>query len=115
MRLRPGLPGVGLGQEGDGQGGHPLHFLPHQLAHGLGLGFGALHNELVVDLEFRTRIMASLMMSAAVPWMGALRATRSPKERVLKLEDLISGIHRRRPQRVDTYPACLACSTTPSI
>ena len=43
-----------------------------------------------------TWTMASFMMSAAVPWMGMFNATRSPKERMLKLEDLISGRARRR-------------------
>ena len=43
-----------------------------------------------------TWTMASFMMSAAVPWMGMFSATRSPKERMLKLEDLISGRARRR-------------------
>ena len=53
-------------------------------------------------IAFHTRIMASLITSAAVPWMGILRATRSPKERRLKLEDFSSGSQRRRPMRVET-------------
>ena len=49
-----------------------------------------------------TRSMASLMISAAVPWIGVLSATRSPKERILKLLLLSSGSSRRRPKRVVT-------------
>ncbi len=46
--------------------------------------------------------MASFMMSAAVPWMGMFSATRSPKARMLKLEDfelrqgpaaVVEGLH----------------------
>ena len=36
--------------------------------------------------------MAILIMSAAVPWIGAFIATRSPKERCIKLDDFSSGI-----------------------
>ncbi len=35
--------------------------------------------------------MAILMMSAAVPWMGMFRATRSPKARIMCLPELSSG------------------------
>ena len=41
----------------------------------------------------RTRSMASLMMSAAVPWMGMFRATRSPKERSIE----VGGLQLRQP------------------
>ncbi len=53
-----------------------------------------------------TRIIAILMMSAAVPWIGEfMAATRSPKERCMKFEDFNSGTGRRRPNIVVTYPA----------
>ena len=55
------------------------------------------------------------MMSAAVPWMGMFRATRSPKERRLKLEDFSSGRSRRRWNSVSTKPVSRAFSTTASI
>ena len=48
----------------------------------------------------RTRIIAILIMSAAAPWIGILRATRSPKLRRLKLDDASSGRYRRRPNRI---------------
>ena len=50
--------------------GHALHLLRQQSADPFALGLRALHDELVVDLEHQpggTRIIASLMMSAAVP------------------------------------------------
>ena len=47
-----------------------------------------------------TRIMASFRMSAAEPWMGVLRATRSAWARSCGRRDRISGIGRRRPSRV---------------
>src|SRR5690606_13051673 len=38
-----------------------------------------------------TLTIAILMISAAVPWIGMFMATRSPKDRVLKLDDFSSG------------------------
>jgi hypothetical protein len=46
--------------------------------------------------------MATLMMSAAEPWMIVLTARRSPSLRVCQLRARISGIWRRRPNRVET-------------
>ena len=89
---------------------HLLHLPLQDCGCLLGLGQGALHNQLVMHLQDEagalslalrsassTRIMASLMISAAVPWMGVFSATRSPKERRLKLLLLSSGRYRRRP------------------
>ena len=42
----------------------------------------------------QTRIMAILMMSAAVPWIGEFIATRSPKDRCMKFEEASSGTGR---------------------
>ena len=58
-----------------------------------------------------TRIMASFMMSAAVPWMTVLTARRSPSERTCQLRARSSGICRRRPKSVVTWP----CSRADSI
>ena len=60
-------------------------------------------------------VMARFMVSAAAPWMGIFSATRSPKERVLKLLALLSGRARRRWNMVSTYPSSRAFCTTPSI
>ncbi len=49
------------------------------------------------------------MMSAAVPWMMLLAARRSPSLRTLQLLARTSGIGRRRPNSVDTYPCSTAC------
>ena len=43
------------------------------------------------------------------------RATRSPKERRLKLEDFSSGRSRRRWNSVSTYPCSLAFATMASM
>ena len=48
------------------------------------------------------RTIATLMMSAAVPWMIVLTASRSPSLRVCQLRARISGIWRRRPNSVET-------------
>ena len=48
------------------------------------------------------RTIATLMMSAAVPWITVLTASRSPRRRVLGLPERSSGIGRRRPIRVVT-------------
>ena len=42
------------------------------------------------------------MMSAAVPWITVLTASRSPRRRVLGLPERSSGIGRRRPISVVT-------------
>ena len=57
------------------------------------------------------RTIATLMMSAAVPWMTELTASRSPSLRVCQLRARISGIWRRRPNSVETYPCSSACLT----
>src|SRR5439155_11184422 len=56
------------------------------------------------------RTIASLMTSAAVPWIGVLTARRSPSERTPQLRALSSGICRRRPYSVVTYPRSRASS-----
>jgi hypothetical protein len=42
------------------------------------------------------------MMSAAVPWITVLTASRSPSRRVFGLPERSSGIARRRPNSVVT-------------
>ena len=60
----------------------------------------------IVDFIFRffssllTRIIAILMISAAVPWIGAFIATRSPKLLCIKLLDFSSGTGLLRPNNV---------------
>ena len=49
-----------------------------------------------------TAIMARLMMSAAVPCMGALMALRSAYWRSWALPERMSGRYRRRPDTVST-------------
>ena len=44
-----------------------------------------------------TRIIAILMMSAALPWIGLFMATRSPNARRFRFFDESSGIYRRLP------------------
>ena len=44
--------------------------------------------------------IASLMMSAAVPWITVLTASRSPSERRWRWLERSSGIARRRPSSV---------------
>ena len=55
--------------------------------------------------------IATLMMSAAVPWITVLTASRSPSLRTCQLRARISGIWRRRPNIVSTKPCSCACST----
>ena len=50
----------------------------------------------------RALTIATLMMSAAEPWIGVFTASRSPSERVPHLRERSSGIRRRRPKRVVT-------------
>lgn len=52
--------------------------------------------------------MASLIMSAAVPWMGVLMAVRSAALRTVALALAMSRSGRRRPVRVLTQPRDLA-------
>ena len=47
-------------------------------------------------------IIATLVISAAVPCIGALIATRSAALRRMPLLDLISGKYKRRPNKVST-------------
>src|SRR5690606_30582865 len=49
-----------------------------------------------------TATMAIFMMSAALPWNGILTAWRMAASRTMKLEDLTSGVGRRRPYMVST-------------
>lgn len=54
--------------------------------------------------------MASLVMSAAVPWIGVLMAARSALDRTVPLEEVMSGKRRRRPEMVSVKPRSLAPS-----
>ena len=55
--------------------------------------------------------MAIFMISAAVPWIGEFMATRSPKDRCMKLLEASSGTGRLRPYSVVTYPSFFARPT----
>ncbi len=46
--------------------------------------------------------MASLIKSAAVPWIGALIAFRSAALRTVLFDELMSRMYRRRPSSVST-------------
>ena len=91
------------------------HLAPHQLGRAVHLLRRALEEQLVVDLQDEAglvprsprsarwqRTIATLMMSAAVPWITVLTASRSPRRRVLGLPERSSGIGRRRPISVVT-------------
>ncbi|MNC82299.1 hypothetical protein D3C75_1357550 [compost metagenome] len=52
--------------------------------------------------QLSTATMAFLMMSAAVPCIGALIAVRSAAARSCGLLELISGRYSRRPKKVST-------------
>ena len=52
--------------------------------------------------------MATLMMSAAVPWITMFTASRSPSCRVWRLRERSSGTRRMRPNRVVTCPSVVA-------
>ena len=60
------------------------------------------------DLRTRSRIslsmliMAILMMSADVPWIGMFTAIRSEAARAIWFPVVISGRRRRRPEIVST-------------
>ncbi len=58
-----------------------------------------------------TRIMATLMMSAADPWMGVLTAFLSAKALTTALLLLMSGSGRCLPSNVVALPASLALAT----
>src|SRR6476619_177412 len=47
-----------------------------------------------------TPSMATLMMSAALPWIGAFNAARSAISRFCRLSLVRSGTYRRRPKTV---------------
>ena len=59
--------------------------------------------------------IASLMMSAEVPWMGALTALRSASERTVAFLELMSAIYLLRPKTVSTYPVSLAAAMVSSM
>ena len=98
-----------IGRQLDRQRCRTLHLLFEQGCGALCFRLRRLDDQLVVHLQDQsglhpssdsrrcTRTMASLMISAAVPWIGMLRATLSPKERVIPLEARSSGRGRRRP------------------
>ena len=80
----------------------------------LDLRLGHLEQQLVMHLQQhaglelglrqrrRMRIIARLMMSAAVPWSGALIAARSMKLRRAGFLSLMPGMWQRRPKMVLT-------------
>ena len=55
------------------------------------------------------------MMSAAVPWMTMLTASRSPSERVWNWRERSSGTRRMRPKSVVTWPSSRARSIVSSM
>ena len=61
------------------------------------------------------RTIASLMMSAAEPWMTVLTARRSPSERTFQLCARSSGIGRRRPSSVTAKPRSRASAMARSM
>ena len=61
------------------------------------------------------RIIAILMMSAAVPWIGILMAALSAPARTLKFRDVMSGRYLRRPRTVSTYPRARHLSLVSSV
>ena len=65
--------------------------------------------------SFRARTIASLMMSAAVPWMTMFTARRSPSERVWNWRERSSGTRRMRPNSVVTWPSSRARSIVSSM
>jgi len=88
---------------------------------------GDSKDELVVDLEHHARaegprredarstsIMASFMMSAAVPCMGWSSPCARPKDRRLKFEEASSGMRRLRPKSVTAKPSRCAVATVSS-
>ena len=104
-----------------------FHDFPDEARDCLDLLVRRLEDQLVVDLEDQprgeaglrqsaasSRIMAILMMSAAVPWKGAFRAMRSALARTAPLEAAISGIGRTRPKSVVTSRVLRASARTPS-
>ena len=50
------------------------------------------------------RTIAALIISAALPWIGALMAFRSAYPRTTEFLELISGRYRLRPNMVSIYP-----------
>ena len=87
---------------------------------------GRLEEQLVVDLEDepglqagvaqrarRQRTIATLMMSAAVPWMTMLTASRSPSIRVWRWRARSSGSAGMRPNSVATKPSSCARRSSP--
>ena len=61
------------------------------------------------------RTMATLMMSAAEPWIGALTAFRSAKARTVALLEAMSGRYRLRPRTVSAYPVSRTRSTQSAV
>ena len=57
--------------------------------------------------------MASFIMSAALPCIGAFMASLSPKAITILLDDFISGINLLLFKSVNTYPSSLALSMAP--
>src|SRR4030066_213905 len=62
-----------------------------------------------------TRIMAILMMSAALPWIGVLIAILSAASRRTLFWELMSLRNLRLPRMVWTVPSFLACSLSSSM
>ena len=93
MGSKPCLAGAYLGRQGDAVMHNVFHFLFQDALYLIALCLGRLDDQLIVDLQkqaglqlfsrrrCQTWTIASLMMSAAVPWIGVLRAIRSPLAR----------------------------------
>ena len=65
--------------------------------------------------SLRARTIASLMMSAAVPWMTMFTASRSPSDLVWNWRERSSGTRRMRPNSVVTWPSSRARSIVSSM
>jgi len=55
------------------------------------------------------------MMSAEVPWMGALTAFLSARALKVPFLELMSGMYRLLPKMVSTYPVSLAAALVSSM
>ena len=63
----------------------------------------------------RQRTIATLMMSAAVPWITMFTARRSPSIRVWRWRARSSGMRRMRPNSVATKPSLVALAIVSSM
>ena len=90
MGLQPVFALMHLGAQGHSIVYTALHLFPQDGGCLGRLGLRRFHDELIVDGQDEA------------PWMGVLRAIRSPLARMFRLELLSSGRARRRPNRVET-------------